>query len=40
MSNRSDDSWIADLIATVIFAIVVLSMMIEWDIVFKLFRGE
>ena len=35
-----DNSWIADVIATVIFAIVVLSMMIEWDVVFDWFKGE
>ena len=37
---NTDDFWIADAIATVIFAIVMLSMMIEWDVVFNWFKGE
>ena len=34
-----DDSWIADLIGSVIFFIIVLCMMIEWDVVLKMFKG-
>jgi len=37
---NTDDSWIADVVASIIFFIVVLSMMIEWDVVIGWFKGE
>jgi len=40
MRNKPpQDEWIADVIGSVIFFVVVLSMMIEWDIVFGWFKG-
>ena len=36
----NEDFWIADVIGSVIFFILVLSMMIEWDIVLGWFKGE
>lgn len=29
-----DDKWLSDLIGTIIFCIIVLLMMIDWDVVF------
>ena len=33
-----DNDWVGDTIGSVIFFIVVLSMMIEWDVVFGWFK--
>ena len=36
---KEDNEWIANIMGTIIFAIIILSISIEWDIVFKKFGG-
>ena len=38
--TKINEDWIADTIGSAIFFIIILSMAIEWDVVFSWFKGE